>query len=208
MKQRGILITGLVIIVLFAGVYIFFVPHGPRVLIILPSVYPERAINESMDELGKAGIPYDVAGYKTGVYSLTKTKNRPNGYDVHVNLDFDSVNVDYYSAVLVIPGEGENPKSLWTDQNAEKLFRVVRGAGERNMVLASIDSGVVVLARSGVLKNHSATSSNILLEKADIINGGGTYVKTDILVDGNIITAFGESNTRKLLEELIKKIKT
>jgi len=184
----------------------FFV-REPRVLVVLPSVFSERVFNESVSVFVEEGLAYDVGGFDVGVYSLSVTPNRPLGYSVVVNRSFGLVDVGDYSAFLVVPGEGADPRSLCRDGRSGVLFDLLRRADERGRVLASVDYSVVVLANAGVLEGRRAAYSNFLLEKADIINGGGVPVSSAVVVDGNIVTCNSTLYARQVAQEIVRQVR-
>lgn len=110
-----------------------------------------------------------------------------DGTTAIIDKTLDQVSVDDFDALFFIGG----PEALDHLDN-EKSYQLLRKTAEEKKIFGAICISVRILAKSGVLKGKKVTGWNgdnklgAILEKAE-----ATYVKKDVIVDGNIITATG-----------------
>ena len=122
-----------------------------KVLIAIP---PEKFRDEELIEPVKvfqeAGIKFDLASSLAGVVMGSL------GNKAKVNRTFEDVllkGVDDYYALMIVGGQGTQIH-LWNNVELQELARIFRTKGK---VVAGIDNGPVVIAKSGILKKKEAT---------------------------------------------------
>lgn len=92
---------------------------------------------------------------------------------------------------LIVPGGVPGAPNLHADKAVNDAIVKHAAKGGR---IASICAGpAVVLAPTGVLKGHKATCYPGL--EGQLAEGGATYEKTPVVVDGNFITSEGPGTT-------------
>ncbi len=84
--------------------------------------------------------------------------------------------------VFIIPG-GE-PANI---SGCSKLCELIIKLNENNKIIGAICSGVLHLARAGILNNRNYTTSLDLSEYNDF--PCGNFIDTNVVVDNNLITA-------------------
>lgn len=86
--------------------------------------------------------------------------------------------------LFLIPGG--NPESI---QNVPGLLELLIDLNQKNKVIGAICAGPLQLARTGLLKNKKFTTSMPVDEFKDFADG--EYIDSNVIVDGNIVTAKG-----------------
>lgn len=100
---------------------------------------------------------------------------------------------------LIVPGGVPGAPNLHADKAVNEAIVSHAGNGGR---IASICAGpAVVLAPTGVLKGHKATCYPGL--EAQLAEGGATYVKSPVVIDGNFITSEGPGTTLDFAKAII-----
>lgn len=100
---------------------------------------------------------------------------------------------------LIVPGGVPGAPNLHADKAVNNIIKAHAANGGR---IASICAGpAVVLAPAGILKGHKATCYPGL--EAQLIDGGATYVKTPVVVDGSLITSEGPGTTLQFAKAII-----
>ncbi len=105
-----------------------------------------------------------------------------SGSAVPNSIPMTEVSVSNYD-VLLIPG-GDGPAELIQSQ---LVLDLVNEAQSLNLVLAAICHGPLVLAEADVINGTTVTGYWEIEE--NLINAGAIYINTDVIVDGNIVTA-------------------
>lgn len=126
------------------------------------------------------------------------------GAKVKTDLKLREVNPSDYDAVVVVGGSG-SPKHLWGNVELERILKSAAGNGK---VVAAICLSGAALAKAGVLKGRNAT----VFETPDSLNalrdGGASYVRKDVVVDGRVITASGPAAAETFGKKIIEALKT
>ena len=100
---------------------------------------------------------------------------------------------------IIIPGGVPGAPNLHADKRVNDIITAQWNAGGR---VAGICAGpAVVLAPTGILKGLKATCYPGL-EQA-LTDGGATYVKAPVVVDGNLITSEGPATTLSFAKAII-----
>ena len=100
---------------------------------------------------------------------------------------------------IIIPGGVPGAPNLHADKRVNDIITTHWNAGGR---VAGICAGpAVVLAPTGILKGRKATCYPGLQQA--LIDGGATYVKAPVVVDGTLITSEGPATTLDFAEAII-----
>lgn len=105
------------------------------------------------------------------------------GVPARANADAKKLNADNYDLV-VIPGGFEAPDRL---RIIKEVTDFVADMDKKGKLIALICHGSWVAISSKIMKNRKATC--YIAVKDDLENAGATYVDSDIVVDGNIISS-------------------
>ena len=151
--------------------------EGKRVAILAENMYHELELWVPLYRLQEAGAETIIVG--TGSAGTYKSKL---GYPVEVDLAADQVNASDVDAVI-IPG-GYAPDLM---RRYPAMVSLVSEAFAQGKIVAAICHAGWVLASADVLKSKKATCFFAI--KDDLVNAGATYVDTEVVRDGNLITS-------------------
>ncbi|MEY4178472.1 MAG: putative cysteine protease YraA [Planctomycetota bacterium] len=116
-----------------------------------------------------SSIPWDI------------TQERP-GYFIRATLAFrDAVGADF--AGLFISG-GRAPEYIRYDKDLLRVTREIHAAGKP---IACVCHGIEILTAADCIRGRRVTT--VAKCALDAQQGGGTYVNSETVVDGNIVTA-------------------
>jgi len=121
----------------------------------------------------------------------------------------DQLDLNAFDA-LAIPG-GFETAGFYEDGYSEEFLNIIRYFDEMNKPIASICVGALLLGKSGVLANRSATTYHLLEGKRRIqlAEMGATVLDKSVVVDENIITSSSPATALDvaflLLERLTSK---
>ncbi|MFQ5465278.1 MAG: type 1 glutamine amidotransferase domain-containing protein [Thermodesulfobacteriota bacterium] len=146
------------------------------VLILIDNGFEDTEALYPYYRMQEAGLRVAVAGSPHGEY---KSKH---GYPLRADKSARAVTVSNYSAVI-IPG-GLAPDRLRT---RPEMVRIVREAVKKGLVVAAICHGPQLLIEADVLRGRRTTCYESI--KTDVVNAGGMYEDSPVVVDGNLITS-------------------
>ena len=109
-----------------------------------------------------------------------------------------------FSAIVFIGGPG----ALDYTGNTE-IKRIIEGAKNKDKLIAGICIAPLILAEAGVLNGKKATIWSSEIDKSavkQIKEYGALYEKSDVVVDGKIITASGPEAAENFSKEIIKNL--
>lgn len=109
-------------------------------------------------EESEAIVPTDLlrqGGLETALVSLSGP-TVTGGHNITVQADLELSQVDLDQAeMIVLPGGGVGVENLW---NSDAVSQLIQEAAKRNIWLAALCAGPVLLARWGLLDGRKATS--------------------------------------------------
>lgn len=122
-----------------------------------------------------------------------------------VDLTIGEINIDEYDA-LAIPG-GFAEYEFYKDAYNENFLELIRSFNSKNKIIASICTGALPIAKSGVLSGRNGTTYNRNPLRHETLRCFGVnVVNQPIVIDNNIITSWNPSTAIgvafKLLEIL------
>ncbi len=154
---------------------------------------------EPRDVLEDAGVSITVASNSTKeAYGALGAKIKP---DISIK---DAIMAEFDGIVVV--GGGGSREHLWPNKD---LQRLVKDAFDQDKLVAAICISPVILARAKVLEDRDCTVFKDKECIAELEKYGGQYQDTDVVADGNIVTArdpkaaekFGHAIVKQLAEE-------
>ncbi len=165
-----------------------------KVLVLCEDLYEEMELWYPYYRLLEEGFEVLLVGTAKLEY---KGKNGlPVKADILVE-ELDPAAVD----AVVIPG-GYAPDKL---RRYEKVLDLVRSLHERGRVVATICHGPWVLISAGILRDKNVTSYYAI--KDDVVNAGGIYQDSPVVVDDNIISSRKPEDLPNFLKAIIKNIR-
>lgn len=150
---------------------------GKRVAILAENMYQELELWYPLLRLREAGAETLVVG--TGSADTYTSKL---GYPAQVDVTADQISASEVDAV-VIPG-GYAPDLM---RRYPAMVNLVTEAFEQGKIVAAICHAGWMLASAGILEGKQATCFFAI--KDDLVNAGATYVESEVVVDGNLITS-------------------
>lgn len=168
-------------------------------------------------EFFEASVFIDVFGWNdhegsgtTKIYTCGPDKIVRGAFNHKMVVDYtwNDVNVDEFD-VLAVPG-GFEDYNFFESAYDENYLRIVKYFNCHNKVIASICTGAIPIARSGVLAGRKATTYNMNAHRAAQLREMNVEVcNKPIVVDKNIISSWNPSTALDvaflLLEKLIDK---
>ena len=174
----------------------------------------------------EAGVFTDIIGWSRAYGSepvdLVTTGLRPQikctwNFTVLPEIEFDKVNADDYDA-LAIPG-GFEKAGFYEDAYDERFLGLIRDFNSQGKIIAAVCAAALPLGKSGILKNRTATTYDLLdeLRRKQLADFGAIVKDAQIVTDDNVITSTGpatgpgvaftllEMLTSKENVELVKK---
>jgi len=110
-----------------------------------------------------------------------------DGTPAKIDVSVDEARAGDYDGVFVIGGPG-----AMEHLDNEKVYRLMREASEKGLLFGSICIATRILAKAGVVRGKKATGWDGDNELGGIITAaGGEYMREEVVVDGNLITATG-----------------
>lgn len=131
------------------------------------------------------------------------------GFQVIPDVQIKNLNIDEFDA-LAVPG-GFEKAGFYEDGFSEEFLNLIRCFDEKKKPIASICVGALLLGKSGILANRSATTYHLLEGKRRIqlAEMGANIKDKPIVQDGNIITSTSPATAMAvafvLLETLTSK---
>ena len=176
-----------------------------RVLLLLPNGFEALEAAAFSDVLGFASIygSEKIDVITAGLHSrLTCTF----AFEVIPIIQLSKVNVTDFDA-LAIPG-GFEKAGYFKDAYCPKLLEVIRAFNEARKPIASVCTGALPIAKSGILKERNATTYHLLEGKRrrELSDMGVNVLDTWLVKDGNIITSTAPATACDVAFVLLEEI--
>lgn len=176
-----------------------------KVLVFLAKGFEIMEFSVFIDILGWARVDcehnllVDTCGFAGKVIS---TFNVP----VIVDKTIGEIKVDEYDA-LAIPG-GFEEFGFYEEAYDELFLKLIREFDTKGKIIATVCSGALPLAKSGILKNRKATTYHLKDGhwQKKLKEFGVNVVNEPIVVDGNIITSYCPATAPDVAFELLKML--
>jgi protease I len=152
------------------------------------------------EELSKPKQVLENAGYSVEVASITTELAKGMlGAKVQPDLAVKDAKAEDYALIVVVGGLGAPELA-----NHAEVLSLLSQAKEKDIKLAAICLGPVVLAKAGVLQGKQATVY-ITDESAAILRSrGAILVDKSVVVDTDLVTANGPGAAAEFGNELVK----
>lgn len=170
---------------------------GKKVLFVIA---PADFRDEELDVPKKA---LEAAGHQVVIASTDrKLAKGMFGMQVMPALKISEVRSFFYSGVVVVGGSGT--PALW---GVPELASLLNQFLLEKKLVAGICLGPTVLAKAGALRGRKATVWSSTLDKKPIEilkSEGATYLPTDVVRDGVVVTANGPEAAAKFSQRLLE----
>ena len=167
---------------------------GKRVAILAENMYQEMELWVPYFRLKEEGAEVRVIGA-----GGAKSYASKHGYPVSVDVQADAVSAVEFDAV-VIPG-GYAPDMM---RRHEGMVRLVREAAQQGKGVAAICHAGWMLCTAGIVKGKKVTSFFSI--KDDMVNAGGQWSDSEVVVDGNLITSRKPDDLPAFCREIVKAL--
>jgi len=121
-------------------------------------------------------------------YTIIAADRINREYDIYIE-DMSPKDIGQYDALILVGGSGvyDRVTGKIDDPNMEKVIEIVEEANRQGKIIGAICAAPAILAKAGILNGKEAT----IYPGLEYILGenGAKYVKRDVVVSGNIITA-------------------
>ncbi|BDH79240.1 MAG TPA: hypothetical protein GXX31_02460 [Methanothermobacter sp.] len=133
-------------------------------------------------------IELEAANKISGNCTIIAADRINRDYDIYIG-DMNPKDIGQYDALILIGGSGvyDRVTGKIDDPNMERVIEIVKEANRQGKIIGAICAAPAILAKAGILNGKEAT---IYPGLEYILNeNGAKYVKRDVVVSGNIITA-------------------
>lgn len=150
---------------------------GKRIAVLVDNIYQEMEVWYPIYRLQEAGAEVVTVGAVAGQVYTSKL-----GYPCKAEKSYDEVKGSDFDGI-VIPG-GYAPDHMRRHKRAVEFVQEIDKAGK---LVASICHGPWMLCSTGSLKGKRATCFFAI--KDDVVNAGGIYEDSEVVVDGSLVTS-------------------
>ena len=166
-----------------------------RIVIVSADQFEESELIFPLYRLGEEGAEVILSSIK----SKSETMKGKNGVKMAVQQSVSELDPDTIHAV-VIPG-GFAPDYIRMNERVQALLHHVHSTGG---VVAAICHGPWALISAGLIKGHECTSYYSI--KDDVINAGGSWQDSPVVVDNRIITARAPPDLPEFCKAIIDNV--
>jgi protease I len=168
--------------------------NGKRIAILVDNIYQEMEVWYPLYRFREAGAQVVTVGAQAGETYTSKL-----GYPVKCEKSYEEVAAADFDGVIV-PG-GFAPDFIRRYPKANQLVRDLDGQGK---LVAAICHGLWVPCSAGILRGRRTTCFFAI--KDDVINAGGLYEDSEVVVDRNLVTSRRPDDLPAFCREAIKVV--
>ncbi|MFK4823084.1 type 1 glutamine amidotransferase domain-containing protein [Ochrobactrum quorumnocens] len=172
--------------------------NDKRILIVATDGYERSELRFPLDELKKLGADVIVASLNKNPIKSWDKKDWGDSVDIDIVLK--DVSIDEFDG-LVLPGGQINPDVLRTKV---EVILLIQGFHKSSKIVAAICHAPWLLIEAGLAKDCKMTSYNSI--KTDVMNAGGIWEDSEVVVDNKIITSRNPDDLRAFVDTIAKEI--
>jgi len=150
---------------------------GKRIAVLVDNLYQEMEVWYPLYRFREAGAEVVLVGASAGQTYTSKL-----GYPAVADKSYNEVRSSDFDGVI-IPG-GFAPDHI---RRHSKALQFVREINDQGKLVAAICHGLWVPCSAGILRGRRATSFFAI--KDDVINAGASWEDSEVVVDGNLVSA-------------------
>ncbi len=153
------------------------------------------------EEYLKPKAIFEKMGYKVDSASIEKGKAYGKlGAVADVDIAIKDLEPEKYDAIVIAGGPGAVELG-----RSEELLELIREAYKKGKIVAAICIAPMILAKSGILENKTATIWNGNGKQSEALESyGASYSLEPVVVDGNIVTANGPEAAEDFGEAIVE----
>ncbi|MFA5352455.1 MAG: DJ-1/PfpI family protein [Candidatus Gracilibacteria bacterium] len=163
--------------------------------IIAPENFRDEELFHPLAVLEKAGITNTIASREAGKCIGSK------GGEIEAQIGINQINAEDFDAIIFIGGGGSE---IYFEDAAAHL--IAQKAFTSGKIVAAICAAPVILAKAGILRGKKATCFPAEEFEKALEENGAILTRSDVEIDGKIITANGPKSATAFGEEIVKKL--
>lgn len=171
---------------------------GKSIAILATDGYEQAELEVPQARFEEAGAKVDIVAPKAGVIKGWHHGDWSRTVDVSKALS--EASPDDYDAI-VLPGGVINPDHLRMEKAA---LDFIKAFWTQNKVVAAICHGPWLLVETGVVRGRNVTSYSSI--KTDVINAGGIWQDSDVVVDQGLVTSRKPSDIESFCLKVAEEI--
>lgn len=166
-----------------------------KVLMIIASQnFRDEEFAKPKEILSQAGYEITVASSRTGEIRGML------GMTAQADTTIDQINPADYDAIIFVGGSGAS--EYWNNPTAH---RIAQEGVKLNKVVAAICIAPLTLGKAGVLQGKKACAFPSVI--SDLAQTGASITRSEVTVDGNIVTAQGPEAAEKFGQTILELLK-
>ncbi len=167
----------------------------------------QALIYDGFDELDVIGVyePLRMAGFNVALLSLHKQEIIKTAHGLRIHSD-GILNLENKPDILIVPGGGwvnRSPQGAWIEAKKEDLLQTLVSFHKAGVVMTSVCTGAMLLAKAGLLAGRPATTNDEAIEELRL--SGAKVITARVVDDDDIVTAGGITSSLDLGLWLIKR---
>ncbi len=167
---------------------------GKVLMIIASQNFRDEEYAKPKEILSQAGYEITVASSRTGEIRGML------GMTAQADITIEQANPDDYDAIIFVGGSGAS--EYWNDPTAHKI---AQDGVKLNKVVAAICIAPLTLGKAGVLKGKKACAFPSVI--SDLAQAGASVTRSEVTVDGNIVTAQGPEAAEQFGHTILELLK-
>jgi protease I len=170
-----------------------------RIAILATDGFEKSELFEPRKQLVDAGADITIVSLESG--SIKSWDETDWGESIDVDITLDDASEDDFDA-LVLPGGQINPDLLRVEKNAVDFVKAFFDAGKP---IAAICHAPWLLIEADLVQGHKVTGYKSI--KTDLINAGGLYEDSEVVVDNGLITSRNPDDLDAFSAKIIEEVK-
>jgi protease I len=172
---------------------------GKKIAILATNGFEQAELEVPRDTLKQAGATVEVISLQAG--EIKGWDKKDWGRPAKVDKTLDEASASDYDAI-VLPGGQINPDLLRVEPKALKFIKDIF---EAKKVVAAVCHAPWLLIETGIAKGRKMTSFKSI--KTDVINAGGNWEDSEVVVDQGVITARNPGDLKAFSAKIIEEVK-
>jgi len=175
-----------------------------KVLLLLADGFETYEASVFIDVIGWNQVDGDKS---TQLFSCGLRREIKSSFNQRFLVDYlvADINPDEFDALAIPGGFGEF--DFYKDAYQEDFLRLIRMFNDGNKIIASVCSGALPIACSGVLINRRGTTYNMTaIRQEELASYKVNVINEPIVVDGNVITSWNPSTAMDVAFLLLERL--